>query len=469
MSDVWIDREVDVVVVGGGIAGLAAAHDLAAGGLRVELIERASQTGGLLRREDLAGIPVDVGAESFAVRTTGVADLIADAGLALKIVDPSPAGASVAALDDEGSVVRAALPQRTVLGIPADPAAADVVAILGESAARRAADERGGGLDASGTGESDTGESEPSLAELVSARLGSALVDRLVDPLCRSVYSTPAGSLRLSRVHPAMWREFRARGSLLEAAAAVASPLRAGAAVSGIDGGMWQLAPSLTAAARERGARIRTATVVRALRPTDGGVEIDIDGATLRARRAVLATGPSATATLIGVSPVAAPAVRVVAARIDSARLDAMPVGSGVIVAAAVPSAAKALTHVTAKWEWAAAQWGTGVHVVRLSARDASAEGLSSEADVAREVSLLTGIPVDPRAVTAVASMMWTDAVAGPPITASRRAALAREGVVLAGAAAAGTGLASVIPHARQVARDLLTELVPSTPSWRKP
>lgn len=93
MSDVWIDREVDVAVVGGGIAGLAAAHDLAAGGLRVELIERASETGGLLRREDLAGIPVDVGAESFAVRTTGVADLIADAGLALKIVDPSPAGA----------------------------------------------------------------------------------------------------------------------------------------------------------------------------------------------------------------------------------------------------------------------------------------------------------------------------------------------------------------------------------------
>ena len=50
MSAGAADREVDVAVVGGGVAGLAVAHDLARGGLRVELIERAAETGGLLRR-----------------------------------------------------------------------------------------------------------------------------------------------------------------------------------------------------------------------------------------------------------------------------------------------------------------------------------------------------------------------------------------------------------------------------------
>jgi oxygen-dependent protoporphyrinogen oxidase len=448
------DREVDVAVVGGGVAGLAVAHDLARGGLRVELIERAAETGGLLRRGELDGRAIDVGAESFAVRTTGVADLIADAALPLTIVDPSPAGAHVATLDDAGRVLRAALPQRTVLGIPADPAAADVVAVLGEAGARRARVERDGGFDPA-----SAAATEPSLADLVSERLGSALVDRLVDPLCRSVYSAPAASLRLSRAHPAMWREFRARGSLLEAAGAVASPLRAGAAVGGIHGGMWRLADALASAAQERGVRVRTETAVHALRPVGDGVEVVTDGGTLRSRRVVLATGPSATASLIGLASATAPAVRVVAARIESAGLDAMPVGSGVIVAAGVPSAAKALTHVTAKWEWAASAWGPGVHVVRLSARDASADGLSTEVDIAREVSLLTGIPVEPAAVTAVASSVWTDAVAAAPIASARQEALARQGVVLAGATVAGTGLASVVPHARQVARDLLAEL----------
>jgi oxygen-dependent protoporphyrinogen oxidase len=450
------DREVDVAVVGGGVAGLAVAHDLARGGLRVELIERAAETGGLLCRGELDGRAIDVGAESFAVRTTGVADLIADAALPLTIVDPSPAGAHVATLDDAGRVLRAALPQRTVLGIPADPAAADVVAVLGEAGARRATAERDGGFDPA-----SAAATEPSLADLVSERLGSALVDRLVDPLCRSVYSAPAASLRLSRAHPAMWREFRARGSLLEAASAVASPLRAGAAVGGIHGGMWRLADALTSAAQEHGVRVRTETAVHALRPVGGGVDVVTDGGTLRSRRVVLATGPSATESLIGLASATAtaPAVRVVAARIESARLDAMPVGSGVIVAAGVPSAAKALTHVTVKWEWAASAWGPGVHVVRLSARDASADGLSTEVDIAREVTLLTGIRVEPAAVTAVASSVWTDAVAATPIVSSRQEALARQGVVLAGATVAGTGLASVVPHARQVARDLLAEL----------
>lgn len=445
---------LDLVVVGGGVAGLTIALDAARGGMRVALREAGDALGGMLRRADLDGVAVDVGAESFATRTTGVADLIADAGLDLRIVEPAPGGAHLAALAD-GEVLRAPLPRRTVLGIPADPEADDVVRILGAEGAAQAAAERV--LPRSAR----PGEPEPSLHDLVAGRCGAVLAQRLVDPLCRSVYSVPAASVRLSRLNPALWDAYLRHGSLIAAAAELASPARAGAAVAGIEGGMWRLAAALEHAARDLGADLRTGSPVRALEPTTYGVGVVLDDEVLRAPRVVVATGANAARALLGVDPVAVPPVHVAAALVDSAGLDAHPVGSGVIVAADVPAAAKALTHTSAKWAWAGRS--DGRHLLRLSARD-DAAGLAAPADIAREVSLLTGVRIAESDVVAVSRTTWTDAVPAAPVDTDRRSALAAAGIVLAGAAVAGTGLASVIPHARAVARDLLAPLTPLTP-----
>jgi len=466
--------EVDLVVVGAGVAGLVIAHDAARAGLRVTVLEAAAAAGGLLRRAVLDGIPIDVGAESFATRTSGVADLIVDAGLDLRIVDPAPFGAHLAvagASDNAASIIRAPLPQATVLGIPADPLADDVVRILGADGARRARAEIAVPADP-----------EPSLADLVTAACGPLLTERLVDPLCRSVYSVPAADARLSRLHPALWREFRARGSLIEAAGAAAAPHRPGSGVAGISGGMWRLADALLAVALAQGVRVVTGVAARAITPDAGGVRVALDDAVLHARRVVVATGSAAARALLatpGIPVKSAPAVRVVAALIDSPALDAYPVGSGVIVAAGVPSAAKALTHSSAKWPWLAELLDSrraagSPHIVRLSARDADAPGLDTEADVAREVALLTGAPITEAAVRAVTSALWTDAVAAAPVDPDRRDELSRAGIDLAGAATAGTGLASVVPHARALARDVVARLA-ATPVldgqslWRNP
>jgi oxygen-dependent protoporphyrinogen oxidase len=471
MADAVTSAVYDVVVVGAGIAGLAVAHDVAAAGRSVVVLEAGDQAGGLLRRAELDGVSVDVGAESFALRTTGGADLIADAGLDLRIVAPAPGGAHLVVTDGDG-LLRAPLPERAVLGIPADPLADDVVRILGPSGAARAAaevipDDPDAALEA---------DDEPSLAELVARRCGPVLVDRLVDPLCRSVYSVPASQVRMSRLHPALWREFRARGSLLAAADAVAGPARAGSAVAGIEGGMWRLADALARAAERKGAELRLGAAVRRLSVNADGTLVDVaeesGAAQVMGRRIVIATGSAAARMLLGAPAVASPAVRVVVALVDSPELDAHPVGYGVIVGADVATAAKALTHVTAKWPWTTTQAPStlaGRHVVRLSARDAHAHGLDTPDDVAREVSVLTGAAVEASAVSAVTTVVWDDAVAARPVDADREDFLARRGILLAGAAVAGTGLASVVPHARALARDLVEELhaladAPTTP-----
>lgn len=451
----------DIVVVGGGIAGLVIAWEAARAGRRVVVCESGDETGGMLRRGRLAGIDVDLGAESFAIRTSGVADLVADLGTSadppLTVVEPAPEGAHLVLPAPLGRVRRMPLPRRAVVGMPAEPEAPDVVRVIGRAAARRAARERD--LPA------DTGReagAEPSLFDLVAARYGRVLAERLVDPLCQSVYSQPSSAVRLSAVHPTLWAEFERRGSLTAAAEAVAPAARAGSAVRGIDGGMWRLAAAVRAAAEAAGVVIRTGTPVHALRPTTDGIEVVLAGETLHAAHVVVATGPVAAGALlqVGVPAPVGGAVRLVTAEVVSRALDARPVGSGVIVAPGAHGPAKALTHVDAKWDWAGRALPARTHVVRLSARDADAPGLDTPAAVARELRRLTGARIRPADVWALTETRWRDAVTSASAeaaawrTAARAAAPA--GIHLAGATVAGTGLASVIPHARELARELV-------------
>ncbi len=281
--------DADVIVVGAGMGGLVVAHDLARAGYDVIVVDAASEVGGLLRRGTIAGVDIDLGAESFATRTDAVATLVADAGLDLELVAPRPQGAWLAVATEDG-VTRARLPRRTVLGIPADPEADDVVAIIGADGAARARAERRLPVEA---------DAEPSLYDLVADRLGARVADRLVDTLCRSVYSRPAADARLSALHPGLWREFVARGSLLEAADAVATGQRAGAAVGGVRGGMWRLPAELADAAAAHGAKIRTGVAVRAVRSDAETVTVDTAGGSLSARHVVIATGPAEAARLL--------------------------------------------------------------------------------------------------------------------------------------------------------------------------
>jgi len=54
-----------VVIVGGGISGLAAAFHLRNEPVRVTLLEASSRLGGKLLVSDVAGVAVDEGAESL--------------------------------------------------------------------------------------------------------------------------------------------------------------------------------------------------------------------------------------------------------------------------------------------------------------------------------------------------------------------------------------------------------------------
>src|SRR3954463_10858965 len=157
-----------VVVVGGGIAGLAAAYALARNDRRVTIVEAAPCVGGKLRTSEVDGIAVDEGAEQLLPRVPEGVALVRAVGLGDDLVTPARSGA--------GLIVRGRLqplPASTVLGIPASIASLRRV-LTAPELARAAVDLV---LPPSAR------ESDVSVADLVGRRLGHAVVDRLVEPL----------------------------------------------------------------------------------------------------------------------------------------------------------------------------------------------------------------------------------------------------------------------------------------------
>src|SRR3954469_18609721 len=104
-----------VVVVGGGISGLAAAHRLAGAGARVTLLEASDRLGGKLHADEIAGVPVDLGAESILARRPEAGALAREVGLSDDLEAPATARA---ALWTRGRL--RPMPRGHLMGVPGD-------------------------------------------------------------------------------------------------------------------------------------------------------------------------------------------------------------------------------------------------------------------------------------------------------------------------------------------------------------
>ena len=405
----------DAAVVGGGGAGLVLARRLAMAGRRVVLLEASDRLGGQVRRADVAGVSVDVGAESFATRGGVVAALATEIGLGGEIVAPVETPAWL--YRGDGSAI--ALPATSLLGIPGVPLAADVIASIGLPAAMRA--ELDLALPAT------LGARSTTLGALVRRRMGATVLESLVDPVVRGVHSTSADELPLERAHPGLRNALLREGSLSHGVLSLRKGAAAGSQVGGIRGGMARLVDELTADLELFGVDIRLGV------PVDLGT-IAPDSAGDAEGRVVLAAAPPSDA---------GHRVTVVVLAVEQPELDAAPRGTGVLVAAGAPGVrARALTHLTAKWEWLRERAGS-LHLLRLSY---DGHGLEDVVETARrDASALLGVRLERVVDAAVAT--WTR-------TASISHAV--DGMRRIGEAESGTGLAAVVAAAEREAESLL-------------
>lgn len=78
----------DVLVIGAGVAGIAAARDLAAAGLKVTLIEARNRIGGRTHTDTSLGVPVDMGAAWIhGADGNPITKLVKQAGISTRVTD----------------------------------------------------------------------------------------------------------------------------------------------------------------------------------------------------------------------------------------------------------------------------------------------------------------------------------------------------------------------------------------------
>lgn len=385
--------EVDALVIGGGIAGLSAAWQLTQDGFKPLLVEARGYLGGLIAPGYIGPVQVDLGAETFVPRGVETAQMVA--ALGLEALAPSGDGARLFLppnrANGESRWRLWRFLRDAYLGIPADPGADDVVAILGAKAAQRAAQDRHLGSEVGQGAEGET------LAGFVAARMGQAVVDRLVRPIVAGIYTCDPADLATDTVTPGLRQATREHGCLADAVAFLLARSRKATGGRSVDkcvrGGMFQLTAALTQAITTAGGTVLTRVGAQQLIAPDAashGVSEDTThgancgasdssttpdssgywqvvlaptkpgptpssepvpaGAprTLRTKRLVVACSARpalrllASANLAALDtditiPVGAPIARY-SLLVDSPELDAAPIGQGLLVAPASPT-----------------------------------------------------------------------------------------------------------------------------------
>ena len=439
-----------VVVVGGGLAGLTAAYDLARTGAGVLVLEGSPDVGGKLRRASVGGVTVDVGAESMLNRRPEGVALARELGL--DVVHPATAASSVWT---RGAVRR--LP-RSLMGVPLDLEELRSSGVLSDEGLARATDEQPG----------VPVDEDVSVGELVASRLGDEVVDRLVEPLLGGVYAGRARELSARATVPQLVA-VAALGRLLDAELPVVdAPVFAGLA-----GGLGGLVEALAA-----GVEVRRSETVRELRRTGTGFALVVgstaDPVLVEADAVVLATPAAPTARLLAeVAPVAAAelasieyaSMAVVTLAFPVEAVAHLPGASGFLVPPVDGRAIKASTFSFAKWAWvrdAGAEHGL-VHL-RTSLGRHREDALLQRSDEELVALSLTDLrdavgldapPVDTH-VQRWGGGLPQYAVGHLDRVARIRAAVAEvAGLAVCGAAYDGVGIPAVIASSRRAVADL--------------
>ena len=461
-----------VVVVGGGIAGLAAAYDLARAGAEVTLLEASERLGGKLHADEIAGVPVDLGAESLLARRPEALALAREVGLG---DDLEPPAVLSAALWTRGRL--RPMPKGHVMGVPGD---------LGPLAAS-------GVLSAAGLARlpldhvlprTEVGE-DVAVGGYVAARLGHEVVDRLVEPLLGGVYAGNAYEISMRAAVPQLYAAVRGGRSLIEAARDLQQKAAArenGAPVfNGIRGGVGRLPLAVAEACRAAGVVIETGARVRELRRTGTrGWQVGLGGRVLTADAVVLAApAPAAAALLAAESPAAAAelsavdyaSMALVTMAFRRRDLLQLPRGSGFLVPPVDGRTIKASTFSSHKWGWLA-QAGGDTFVLRTSVgRHGDTADLAwDDTDLVRLSREDLEAAVGLRAVPVAARVTrWEDGLPQYAVGHVGRVARIREeagklpGLAVCGAVYDGVGVPACVGSGRRAAAEVLATLVPGT------
>jgi oxygen-dependent protoporphyrinogen oxidase len=278
-----------IVIIGGGISGLAAAFELARRGQPFRLFEASSRAGGLIRTEYADGFTIDGGPDSMLANKPAAITLCDETGLTPRLQEMrEPRSAFVLARDRLFP-----LPTPSVLGLPLTLRGAMRFELLPWPARARLMLEPFVRARAQG---------DESVAAFFTRRFGASAAELVAQPLLGGIHAGDVRQLSARSLFPNLIEAERA-GSVLHGLAR-RSPGATGTFVS-LTGGMETLPQavvrSLPAEALRYGSEVQTVTSL------PDGWRVEASGASEHARAVLFATPMSVTARLLkSVDPIAA-------------------------------------------------------------------------------------------------------------------------------------------------------------------
>lgn len=442
-----------VVVIGGGISGLATAFFLRSQGAEVTLLESSERLGGKVLTGSFMGQPLDFGADAMLVRTGWVRDICDQLGVSELLVAPA---ARQAGAFSRGSL--RTLPLGPQLGVARGVGALLASRILTPVQVARAT---AGTLRKHRVPASDT-----TVARVADSIFGAPYRRAIVDPLLAGVYAGNTEDMSYLATLPGWHTEISATGRLrFRGATSDESPF-----VSFGDG-LGVLVDRLSSALDD----IRLGHGVVKVRPGDPSSVLTPSGS-IDADAVVLAIPAFAAADLIEDVPLAAETLKAIRyASVAVAVLGYDPPGpslpdlSGFLVP---PSEGEMLltacSYSSKKWAHVGVE---GKVILRCSAgriEDHRAFEMSDEDLVAallKDLRATAGITAQPSDVHVQRWPMSLPqyAVGHPERVRELRSLLEPQGVFPVGAAYDGVGIAACIGQAKSAADRVMSRLSRST------
>ena len=338
----------DVAIVGGGIAGLAAAFELSRRGVSFVLLERAPRAGGVIFSEEVDGFTIDGGPDALLIQKPEAIALCREIGLGDRLVSTKPP--RLAYIQRGGRLH--ALPAASVLGIPTRIGPFVRTTLFSWPGKLRM------GAELFVTPRRD--EADESIGAFMRRRFGDEAVTYLAEPLLAGIHAGDVDRLSVRALFPRLVDAERQHGSLLRAFA-IRNPQPAirntEGAFKSLPGGLSEMVNALIVAIGDEHIRLNTgATGISGHGPfvvrTSGGEAIDAKAVVVAtpayATSALLRERDEEIARLAGEVPYASAATVVLAFERRHVR-DPL-VGSGFVVPRVESTGILAASWLSSKW-----------------------------------------------------------------------------------------------------------------------
>lgn len=195
-----------VLILGGGLTGLATAYHLSRYAIPCTLIEKSDRTGGLIKTDLIEGSRLEAGADSFIATKPAVSELAEEIpGLKDQIIGSNDAARRIFVVRDGKLQL---MPKGMVMMVPGDSEQLKQSTLISEEAKRA--------IEAETKMKPRERREDISVGQLVGEHFGAEVLEYLAEPLLCGVYGGESENLSAESVLPRFMGYERKYGSLVK-------------------------------------------------------------------------------------------------------------------------------------------------------------------------------------------------------------------------------------------------------------